>query len=771
MNLEKRGENYIVDATPVQGAESTVEAAEGLDFHAPTSVNPEDLTEGGPLMSTLDSHISAFASAPPLLHPTITKTDEDTLTDVMNSDLLAGVTAPEGTRAVVYLRVSSKGQVNTDYDPEGISIPAQRTACTRKAEQLGLTIIAEYVEPGRSATEMTKRVAFQQMLERIRRERDVDYVIVYKLSRFARNRIDDAVVMADLQKRGVTLISATEQIDSTPVGQLMHGILAAFNQYRSEEDGADIAYKMGQKVKNGGTIGRAPIGYLNTIDRVDGREIRSVRIDELRAPFVKLAFQMYASGEYTMEDIVDELSERGLTTRATAHRPAGSVSTSKMSRLLRDRYYIGELVYKGEIYSGRHKPIVDRDLFVKVQDMLISTGRAGERKRIHPHYLKGSLWCGECYAERGIPDSRMIIQRALGRNGQDYFYFFCRARQEGRCDSRHLAFEMVEDAVLEHYCTVQLQPAFIDAVEQAIDAALDDQAGAQRLLRNQLKNQLNRLSVQADNLVELVANGGLASTKARERIRTIEHERGELEAKLSHISDDLSAGAEYIRGWLKLLSDPRELYLKASDEMRRQLNQAIFKRIWITDADRAKSELSEPARLLIDAQRHWAQMITSEQSKSQDSRPGTPAQTLEDSLEPMDFALVSSKPYMVPLEGLEPPTLSLGRTRSSIELQRLTTTSLPGGCRRRGTTHPQIHRTVLGQSRASQRIVARNDSCDGAADRPAGRDPTRRPQRTPIREQSRRTHDRRERGAPGCLASPGCHSPRRGRAPRSSSTS
>jgi len=61
-----------------------------------------------------------------------------------------------GRRAILYLRVSSAGQVNTDYDPEGISIPAQRASCERKAEQMGYVITDEYVEPGKSATEMTK---------------------------------------------------------------------------------------------------------------------------------------------------------------------------------------------------------------------------------------------------------------------------------------------------------------------------------------------------------------------------------------------------------------------------------------------------------------------------------------------------------------------------------------------------------------------------------------------------------------------------------------
>ena len=94
----------------------------------------------------------------------------------------SATTDQPGTRAVIYLRVSSAGQVKTDYDPEGISIPAQRVACQRKAEQLGLAIVDEYIEPGKSATEMTKRVAFQQMLARVRSARDVDAVIVYKLS-------------------------------------------------------------------------------------------------------------------------------------------------------------------------------------------------------------------------------------------------------------------------------------------------------------------------------------------------------------------------------------------------------------------------------------------------------------------------------------------------------------------------------------------------------------------------------------------------------------
>lgn len=265
-------------------------------------------------------------------------------------------------RAVLYLRVSTPSQVKTDYDPEGISLPAQRLACENKAAQLGnMQIVGEYVEPGKSATTMANRVAFQAMLDRIRTDQDVDVVLVYKLSRMNRNRLDDALVMAELRKHDVKLVSATEHIDETPVGQLMHGILATINEFRSAEEGADIRYKMGEKAKKGGTLGRAALDYLNTVARVDDREIRTVIVDPERGELVQQAFELYATGGYTLEALCDELYERGLRSRR-GRFAATRVTDAKMSTLLRDRYYCGKVVYKGEEYEGRHEALVSEEL-------------------------------------------------------------------------------------------------------------------------------------------------------------------------------------------------------------------------------------------------------------------------------------------------------------------------------------------------------------------------------------------------------------------------
>src|SRR5947207_14894708 len=85
-------------------------------------------------------------------------------------------------RAFPCLRVSSAGQVNTDYAPEGISLPAQRAAIQRRAVELDADILAEFVEPGRTATTTDKRPEFQKMMARLKAEGGIDYVIVYARS-------------------------------------------------------------------------------------------------------------------------------------------------------------------------------------------------------------------------------------------------------------------------------------------------------------------------------------------------------------------------------------------------------------------------------------------------------------------------------------------------------------------------------------------------------------------------------------------------------------
>src|SRR5262249_31062055 len=136
--------------------------------------------------------------------------------------------------------------------------------------------------------------------------------------------------------------------------------------------------------------------------------------------------------------------------------------------LLRDRYYIGYVTYKGIEYKGRHEALVSEELFDAVQRVLDTHSGSGVRYRSHPHYLKGLLWCDRC-------KTRFIVQRAKGRRGGIYYYFFCRGRQDGICDHPYVPVEVMEKTVIQHYASaVRVSDEFLAAVQASIDEALAD---------------------------------------------------------------------------------------------------------------------------------------------------------------------------------------------------------------------------------------------------------------------------------------------------------
>lgn len=165
--------------------------------------------------------------------------------------------------AVSYLRVSTRGQAERGGGAdEGFSIPAQREANKKKALSMGAIVGKEFVDRGASA-KSADRPELQKMLEYVKENADrVDYVIVHKVDRLARNRGDDIDIMRALQEYGVQLVSASESIDDTPAGMLLHGIMSSIAEFYSQNLATEVKKGMGEKVKNGGTISRAPLGYL-----------------------------------------------------------------------------------------------------------------------------------------------------------------------------------------------------------------------------------------------------------------------------------------------------------------------------------------------------------------------------------------------------------------------------------------------------------------------------------------------------------------------------
>lgn len=120
--------------------------------------------------------------------------------------------------------------------------------------------------------------------------------------------------------------------------------------------------------------------------------------------------------------------------------------------MLRDRYYLGYITYHGEELPRQHEPLVDPHLFDRVQAVLDARVTSGERRRVHHHYLKGTLYCGHCHQASNT--GRMIIQHTVTRRRDEYTYFFCRNRQQGTCPAPYANVAVAEHAVERYYTTV-----------------------------------------------------------------------------------------------------------------------------------------------------------------------------------------------------------------------------------------------------------------------------------------------------------------------------
>lgn len=267
-------------------------------------------------------------------------------------------TRPVNNNCFIYLRVSTSRQSD-----EGYSLDAQQKVCVKYAKDHGFAIADIFREEGESAT-AANRPKFQDMLDRCE-DGEVGYIIVYLTDRFARNETDHYLIKSNLKKWGVRLISATqEMINGDGVeAQLMDGIMASINAFYSRDNARKTLKGMLQKFDEGVYPGWVPQGYKNVVD--DLTKKHCIEVDDITASLVKLAFELYARGTYSLLSLSRELDERGLR-----GRKGKQLCESSLQSMLTNPFYWGLLRWRQKEKMGTHSPIVEKPLFDKVQYLL-----------------------------------------------------------------------------------------------------------------------------------------------------------------------------------------------------------------------------------------------------------------------------------------------------------------------------------------------------------------------------------------------------------------
>ena len=480
-------------------------------------------------------------------------------------------------RAVSYIRVSAREQAQRGGSEEGFSLPAQREANKRKAHSMGALVVKEFADRGESARS-ANRPELQKMLAYLKEDGGIDYVIVHKLDRLARNRADDVEINRAFEEAGVRLVSTSENIDQTPGGMLLHGIMSSIAEFYSRNLANEVIKGMGEKARNGGTLGKAPLGYLNVRARDEnGREVRTIALDEERAPLVRLAFTEYATGNWTARQLAEHLNNRGLTIPPTARKPTNPVSVRLLQTLLRNPYYKGVISFQGVEYPGAHEPLVDAATWQTVQDILTAHAN-GERQRMHNHHLKSTIVCGLCGA-------RLLVQHATSRTSSTYHYFVCARRHRVHdCTFKAVLIDEVEARVAELYQQIRLSSDDRRDIERYLRAEFAHiQANRQQDIQR-LTTRQQQLEDQRHKLLKAHYAGAIPLDLLKKEQEQLTSSILAIQRELDGYTADAALVEQHLTQALDLLEDCQRLYLAAPDRLKKLLNQVFFERILVNPA-------------------------------------------------------------------------------------------------------------------------------------------------------------------------------------------
>lgn len=435
----------------------------------------------------------------------------------------------------LYARVSSERQAEKD-----LSIPAQLKALRNHALKNGWEIVREFVDEAESAR-TANRPAFQEMVSLAKQKLPpFQAILVWKLSRFARNREDSIVYKAALRKRGIQVVSINEQIDESPTGRLLEGLIETIDEFYSANLGQDTRRGMKENAQRGFLNGaRLPYGYNAVSREVNGETKRVMEINDAQASAVKRAFELAVAGEGA-KAIAQTLSSEGYRTKNGARW-----SKPFVGYMLRNEVYTGTYVWNrigqkdgarlrnpvAEIVriENHHPAIIDADIFAKVQRLI--SERAP--KQNHPravasqHALSGIVYCGHC-------GSRMSVSTA--KSGQ-FFYYSCKRRfKEGKasCCQRNISATKLEPIVLDTIRDRLLSDQHLSRLANLVNEEL-------RNSQTQSSDRVISLRVELENIEKKIRRYYTLIESEGIRLADIAPRLGELNAEKRLLSGELSS--------------------------------------------------------------------------------------------------------------------------------------------------------------------------------------------------------------------------------------
>ena len=403
--------------------------------------------------------------------------------------------------AVIYARYSSDSQSEQ-------SIEGQLRECNQYAKNNNILIVGTYIDRAMTGTN-DLRPDFQRMIKDSAKKQ-WDYVLVYKLDRFSRDKYETTIHKHTLKTNGVKVISAMENIPDTPEGLILESLLEGMNQYYSAELSQKVLRGLRESYIKGRFTGGFPLyGY----DVIDKKNV----INQSESEIVKEIFTRYSNGE-TGKSIANNMIERGIRNKKGHY-----MDEKNIYKIIGNVRYSGKVKHGEQVYTNIYPQIVDDITWKKVQDIRNHNKQTpGGKKEKYEFILSGKLICGDC-------GCYLLGESGTSRNGKRHKYYTCfsRRRKKHNCKLSAVSKEWLEDAVFTKTYELFSNEENLNYIVNSI-YKLHQENNKEDALIKSLEKKKNDAIKASNNLISALEQGFLTE-QTKTRLKELESEIAQLD--------------------------------------------------------------------------------------------------------------------------------------------------------------------------------------------------------------------------------------------------
>ncbi len=404
---------------------------------------------------------------------------------------------------VVYCRKSSESD-----DRQAASINEQLSILKQLTANSGLTVVKRFTE-SKSAKAPRVRKEFEKMIEFIATRKDIKGIITWKLNRLSRNPVDTGTLQWLLQSRVIEEIVTPSKTYTEADSDFIMAVEGAQANRFIRDLREDTLRGIQAKIEQGIAPVLAPLGYKNNTAKPQGK--RDIEPSDTW-PLVRKLFDLALTGQYSVMDLVGKAHELGLR-----NSRGNNISKTAMYETVKNPFYTGKFLYKGNLYKGVHKPMLSQAEHDLIQEIYGFASRA--RPVTHEFAFNNLIRC----ACGGWYCAEQHIKHYKNGTDQGFVYYRCSRRKDG-CPRFYVKEENLQTQVGAFLGLLTIKQHYVDWFIKWLGKKNEDKVAVRDAQRKQLEKVLRNVNMRIDRLLQLKlsegnVNGALVGDEEYQTVR------------------------------------------------------------------------------------------------------------------------------------------------------------------------------------------------------------------------------------------------------------